>query len=189
MKKTFILIISTIVLISCSSAKLTNNPINNYLDKIIKNKSSMIIVLDKKISNRKTLSIFKGDYIYNNKTNTNEREGKPSIIYNNNDWDEMSKKYSIDSITEYWKKNDFELNEITIVKNELFVNGELYKVYKNKEFPIYAFSNPIYYNKREFMIFSVMNSSTTFGAEPNEYVIIMKKKNEEWVIIDKVYKN
>lgn len=189
MKKTLILVVLITVLTSCSSARIINNPIYYYLDNIVKERESLIIVIDKKISNRKTLAIFKGDFMYNSKTNTYEREGKPSSIYNKKDWDDISKKYSFDSIAEYWKKSDFELDKITIVKNELFVNGKLYKEYKNKEFPVYAFSNPIYYHNRKFMIFTVINSNTSFGAELNEFVIVMKKENNKWVIFDKVYKN
>lgn len=188
MKKKLILLV-TVALTSCSSAKLTSDPINDYLDNIVKGRGTKIIILDKKISNKRTLGIFKGDFMFNTKTNSYEREGKQSPLYNKEDWDEMSKKYSYDSIPEYWKKKDFKLHDIIIAKDELLVKGKLYKEYENKEFPVYSFSNPIFYHKKEYMIFAVLTSSTTFGAEPNEFVIVMKRVDNKWVIVDKVFEN
>lgn len=189
MKKTFALTFIIIGITSCSSIKISCNPINDYIQNIIKNKEPIIYVVNKKISNKKTLGIFKGDFMLDTRTNTYVREGVKSNLYNIEDWDKMSKEYTYDSVPEYWKKRDFKLSNVVIVDNESFINGELYKKTKNKYYSVYAFSNPIYYKKKNFVIFTVINSSTTFGAEPSEFVIVMKKENNKWLVVEKVYEN
>jgi len=188
MKQVLISIFATIILGSCSPAKVTGSPINDYMENIITGKEAKIIVIDKKIGNKRTLGIFKGDFMFSTKSNSYEREGRISHVFNKKDWEIMSGRYSYDTIPQNWERRDFKSPNVIIVKNEKFINGELYKEYNNKEYPVYSFSNPIIYQK-QYMIFTVSNSNTTFGTTPIEFVVIMKRDNGKWVITDKVYEN
>ena len=189
MKKQLILFVASTIFLCCSSAKNVVSPINHYLDTIVNDSKNEIIILDKKIPNKRTLGIFKGDYMFNTKTSKYEREGRSSPLYNKKDWESVSKKFTFDTITKYWEAKDFNIKNAIIANYDKFLKGELYKDFKNSDYPVYSFSEPISYKNNKYVLFTVLQSSTSFGSEFSEYVIIMENKNSRWVVIDKVWEN
>ncbi len=190
MKKQLVLLSISTIFLCCSSAKNVVSPINHYLDTIVNDSKNKIIILDKKIPNKRTLGIFKGNYMFSTKTNKYEREGRLSPLYNKKDWEHMSKKYSFDTIAKYWEAKDFKIKKAIVIANyNKFLKGELYKDFNNNDYPIYSFSEPIPYKNNKYVLFTVLQSSASFGSEFSEFVIIMENKSNKWIIIDKVWEN
>lgn len=175
-----------LICVSCGSSKVEFNPIDCYLDSVI-NKGK-INIIDKKISNNRTILILNGFFLFDTKSNSNERLGSQSALYNSSDFKKLVNKYSNDTITLFWKRKDFRRNNTVLINSYKFFSNELYKDYVgNEELPVYAFSNPINYSNDSICLFTVIKSNTTFSPPISEFVIIMKKEKNKWKIIDKVW--
>lgn len=182
----FLIIITT--LSSCKATK-NNIVINSYFDNITKGSVDKIIILKQKIDNRRTLAIFKGTYTYNPKTKSYEKDGEKSKLYNLDAWNKMSSRYTYDTIKKYWKKRDFNYKNIIVEENKDFLDNKIYSKYLNDNYKVYSFSDPITYENENYMLFTVLFSDSSFSRTISEYVIIMKKKDKKWIVVDKVYQD
>lgn len=179
-----------------------NQAINDYLDTVIKDKNQKLIIIKEKINSDKTIEIFRGTVYLDPTTKKLVREGgveKP--LYNDKDWEIMKNKYKnklpIGAISSLWLKNSFWCADNFSRKNVIF--EELEEFYKRLEkgesyslenaIEIYSFSNPIFYKKNKYVVFTVEPSKTNSITFFHEFIIVMKKVNNKWIIINKTFSN
>lgn len=169
--------------------------INSFIQTMIKEKYQEIIIVEDKISPNEALRIFKGNTIKDNLGNFVEQDGgieKP--LFNKKYFQIMEKKYYTNSLgkrkqftTTSWQKEDFKHHKITLENFEdvylKLQNGTYFE--KKTEIQIFALSEPIYYKNKNYLVIGVQPSSTRLIGFKTSYIIIMKKINKKWVIIDK----
>lgn len=185
MRKAFIVLI-VLVGISCQSVKNKYKPITDYLDSSVGKKK--VIIIDEKISNARTFKIFNGSFLFDTKTNSLERLGNQSKLYNPNDYKKMIKENSLDTVNSLWVRKNFKRENVIVTNKNKFTNNELYKEYSGgDEMPVYMFSNPIPYQNDSICLFTVLKSNTTFSPPLSEFIIIMKRNKGKWIVVDKVW--
>jgi len=175
-----------------------NDALNDFLETKITNETDSLVIIKGKIKNEETIKIFHGDYIIYPDTSYVRREGgvEPPF-YNEKNWLKMKKKYNtkIEDSTkngEYWNEGDFKHTRIEFISNEELrknINSGKYIVGLDIEKKAYFFSSPIYY-KKKYLTFTVNETTTKFfGLNTKNYIIIMKKINDKWIVQQQVYSN
>lgn len=166
--------------------------INGYLDTILKDKPKKIIITSEKINTNETIRMFLCDenntYLCQYKVWENNEN---VFLYNKEDFVKMKKKYqdttSINKekwlTNNYWKPENFKNKYITFEPFEdVFVKLEHSLYPREKKTMIYSFSEPVYYKKMKYLLFSVTVGSTEFAHFHNS-VVVMKKLKGKWVLI------
>ena len=186
------------IISSCSTKFDKNSVINDYLSSSVKDTTKEIIIVTEKISPNQIIEIFRGT-IYENSENKLERDGGvPTSLYNDKDWKEMKNKYSSKSTVnnslwmtnESWNKNNFKLKKITFENyKEVLKKLEKYSYSGDSEIKIFSFSDPIYYKKKKYLVVAVFLATTKTAGFYSSFILIMKKINGRWVIINKTESN
>ncbi|KIA97064.1 hypothetical protein OA93_15870 [Flavobacterium sp. KMS] len=188
MKKYIICIVAISIFVSgCSSAKDKYNALNNYFDSTVKDSTKEVIVINRKYSPNITLEVLKGNKI--SYINVNGVTQADTTFYKEKDWKAMKKKYGRIQLpeqgylleNEFWTKEDFRHKKIIFehykTQNDLLIK---YMNFDNSlNFEVYFFSDPIYYHKRKYLIFTAVQSRLEGGG--NSHVVIMEKKHGKWV--------
>jgi hypothetical protein len=178
-----------------------NQAINDYLDSIIKNQNQEIIIIKEKISSDKTIEIFRGTVYLDPVTKKNVREfGVEKPLYSDKHWEIMKKRYNNRLPTDerkwwlrntFWVATDFKRTQIIFIPQEeirkRLENGTLHDPKNIRE--IYSFSDPIFYKKNKYIVFTVMPSRTDSISFFHEFIIIMQKVNNKWLIVNKTHSN
>ena len=98
------------LLISCSTTKLENEIIENFLNEKHKNDTEKVFLINKALSKKSALSIY--EYAYNRRDLTyylsHPLKDKNNWLLNTTTLIRLKKLYNKDTITYYWKKTDFE---------------------------------------------------------------------------------
>ena len=173
-------------LFGCSTLKQEKYaPLNSFLETVSNNNKTIIIVIKEKVDYKKALATFKGNLIFNAKTNEYEKEGYQSSLYSLENWNKLSSLYTFDTIRNNWCRNDFKNKKI---KFEETINFNKNKYLIKSDITIYSFSEPMNYKENKYVVFYVLNSGLELSYPPSAYVVIMKKENEKWIVVDKIYK-
>lgn len=199
MKKYCIYIIIYCFLISsCSTRFDRNSVINDYLSSSVKDTTKEIIIVTEKINPNQIIEIFQGT-ISENSENMLERDGGvPASLYNDKDWKEMKNTYSSKSTVnsnfwmtnESWNKNNFKMQKITFENYKEVLKKLEKRLYSNdSEIKIFSFSDPIYYKKKKYLVVAVSLATTKTAGFYSSFILIMKKVNGRWVIINKTESN
>lgn len=197
MKRKFysILILLYIITVSNNVFSQTDkdkfNALNDYLETVEEFSTKKIMIIRDKVSPNRTIFILKTDYIQ-----AIDSLGKIKPIkdfYNKKDWETMKRTYENKVLPEknkafvnkYWKENDFRKKNIAFVDipSGSWENAFLqYMDMDSSLHSVYAFSSPIYYRNKKYLIFTFFKSNIYDGHSSSEYIVIMKKKQNKWII-------
>lgn len=171
--------------------------LNDYLQTIISCCNQELIIKKEKVSPNVVLELFQGKPYKDSTTNEAKREGGvSSLIYNEKDYNEMKKEYYDDANIEkeYFSKNIFWISENFKCKKIYFVP---YKDYLDltisrleQHLPIlkvFSFSEPMYYSSKKHVVFAVSEGDSESFVNFENYLIIMKRKKNKWIVINKTY--
>lgn len=187
-KRNYIIILYAISIasISCSSSKDKFNALNSYFEAEVKDTAKEVIVIQQKISPSLTLKLLKANEIREvtanglGKSNTsffNEKDSadfKAKYVKNENEENGWLLK------DENWTKDDFRHKKIIFERftknNDLLTN--YVKLKKNLDYKVFYFSDPVYYQNKNYLIFS-----SGYGdlMSVNYCLVIMEKKENKWV--------
>lgn len=166
--------------------------INDFLDKKIKKSSRKIMIMSQKINTDMTLRILRINDIYSLDSITRiDKEDK--TFYKEEEWEKARKKYSKNTIAEIedakgrvneccWTSSNF--NNKNLIFEELNIGStEFAKKYSSNPnfYYYYYFSEPIYYQDKKYLIFTVFDGLIFDGLSGSSKIIIYKKKNGKWV--------
>lgn len=205
-----LLITGFFLIMSCSTIKDEQSikqdqydAINDFLETQIKDKTKEIIVLKEKSSTDETIKIFRGGLLEFSDSTRLVRLEKPIRdggvnfpLYNEKDWKKMKNKYgnkkgdSLENI-EYWNEKDFRYKKIIFVTKEEYQKKFSLPKYFDSPDPereVYRLSSPIPY-KRKYLTFDVYSTMTKLIPHSVDFIVVMKKENGKWVVIQKVSSN
>jgi len=199
-KNLFVLLIMICVTIMYPQAKKDKyNVISTYLSSIVKDTTKTIVIIKEKMSSNGALKLFSGGKLNDipfRRVNGNQERlgGILEPLYNENDFQKMRKKYQDDvndgkynlSKNAKWKPEDFKFKNIFFETFDTII----YKM--GKGIPNYPYttqmislSEPMYYKGRKYLVIAVAIGDTTPIGYLNDYVIVMKKVNNKWTVIEK----
>lgn len=163
--------------------------LNNYLEKIVKDTTQIVYVAKEKINSNQTLNIFGLNDIM-----TVDSLGNgigDSKLFKKEYFEKMNKEYKDRCETgtgiwcnhEFWKKDDFTYNNVILesMNNNKGIELILDK-YKRTDISVYGFSEPIYYQDKKYVVFTVLKS---YMAGYSHFIIVMKKNKDKWIVTHK----
>lgn len=176
--------------------------INDYLDSQIKDRSKKIMIFSKKTNTNVTLKILRLNDIYVLDSIT-WKYNEDKTFYKESEWEIARKKYSKNSIAEIenatdkageccWVAKNFnyknvifeELQPGSTAFIEKYMSSKIAPIVKNVDslahYKLYSFSEPIYYQNKEYLIFTFYKSDLS-GLSGSSIIIIYKKKNGKWI--------
>jgi hypothetical protein len=191
MKNYTLFIFLNLIVASCSSIKEGNKIAESFIiEKMDNNKN--IFLINKSLPKNKSLMIYEKLY--------NERDLEYYLnnhLKENNDWPikkkeilELKNKYQNDTISNYWKKTDFNSSKIKILEynkkfNENEINEYLYNASKG-----YKITPPILFSNNKYALIYFISHEIMFGNSTGS-LYILKKEGRKWIIIneyfDKIY--
>lgn len=159
--------------------------------------NQQIFIIKEKTNTNHVIDIFKGKTSKDSLTNQYKRDEREEIkppLYNEEDWAKMKKEYyqkaEENTITNnLWLHTDFHYKHIEFFSAHSFIefivnHSEQHRPITN----IFSFSEPIYYSGKKYLVFKVGKGTTeSINGLTDNYLIIMKKKNGKWVVINKSY--
>lgn len=196
MKKYFliqvILLFSMTIFSNGLYAQSTNekyNAINYYFETIIRDTTQVVLVAKEKISSNETLNIFGLNDIMSIDSLGNGKGD--SKLFKKEYFEKMNKEYKDRCETgmgiwcnlDFWKKDDFRYNNVILesMNNNKGIELILDK-YKRTDISVYGFSEPIYYQDRKYVVFTVLKTQM---AGNSFIIIVMKKNKDKWVVTHK----
>ncbi|CAM2868748.1 MAG: hypothetical protein GZ091_19125 [Paludibacter sp.] len=205
-------VIITILMISCTSIHNKNiveknNPItaindtirdkydalNDFFDTKIKDYSKKIMVMSSKINTDMTLRMIRINQIVSTDSITKTGVKEDKTFYKEDEWEKAKKKYSKKTIGEIekatsdggkccWEPDDFNYKNIIFEKLRQGSTAFINKYISHPLYDCYYFSEPIYYQNKEYLIFTVAEASLFGGLGGSSYIVILKKnKAGKWV--------
>lgn len=203
MKNVFKVMFLLYLVSSCSAT--INDTSNDYKDKCSalneflktenKDPTKGVIVLKEKYNSNRTIEKFKGDSVVYTPTNIIREGGVSLSLYRVKDWVKMKKKYYNKNTdvgllkNDFWKETDFTSNNILLLNYQQLIdysNGKEIKGIDISRKEVYTFSNLIYYRNKKTIVFYVSVCEANC-FEGRGFLIIMKKKNEKWIEIERVF--
>lgn len=168
--------------------------LNDFLDTKIKDRSKKIMIHSKKINPNMTLRILRLNDIYVLDSITGKYK-EDKTFYEEDEWEIARKKYSKNSMKEIEKFNDdggeccwnaVNFNFKNIIFEEFSIGSptfvkKYYSIPNLQLYPYYYFSEPIYYQNKEYIIFTIYEILYFDGLSGTSRIIIYKKKNGKWV--------
>ena len=196
MRNLVLYILLSIITVSCNNMKtnksnaLKNQPIIDYIESIIK-KDSIILVHERKLSTTRAIKTMEIGRLPDKKNRKYAANFLESEYYKEKAWKALNKKYGSDTIVGKWNKNDFTFPNKIISHEyvmEVFNNPKSYINKKKRR--VFAFSDVLYYEKNQYAMFSINIAGNIVLSESIEdALIIMKKKDGKWIMIDKMQNN
>lgn len=166
-----------VIIILFSSCSITS-PMKNYLqEEIAENSGKKLtsVLYDAKADTKTLLRIY---------SDINIMTSKPvAKSFNQKDFDDLRKKYSKETSTEFWNETDrdhFKFDTLVSVKNTY--KGNKY----NKQYIYYSLSKPILLNNKQIMLFYVSRSLSPKDGT-STFVVVMKKEKGKWIVVEKIY--
>ena len=171
------------------SQKEKDRALNEYFETIIKDTSQVVFVAKEKINSNETLKIFGlNDIMIIDAAGNGKGD---DTLYNKKDFEIMKTKYKNKCIqgnriwcnNDFWTKDNFRNKKVIL--ESMNTNNEIesiFEKYNNMDIKIYGFSEPIYYQNKKYIIFTV-NISALNSA--NIYIVVMKMINKKWLVTHK----
>ncbi len=176
--------------------------VSDFLDTKIKDRSKKIMILSKKINTNTTLHILKLNDIYELDSITGKYK-EDKTFYKEAEWEIARRKYSKNSVAEIENATDRDLECCWVAENfnyknvifeeslpgsttfiEKYMSSKVTDIdanfFNTRNYDFYFFSEPIYYQNRECLIFT-FSEGYIDGLSGSSYIIIYKKKNGKWV--------
>lgn len=166
--------------------------LNDFLDTKIKDRSKKIMIHSKKINTNMTLRILRLNDIYVLDSIDSKKNYEDKTFYKEAEWEIARKKYSKNSIAEIEDANDSggeccwvaeNFNYKNVIFEELRIGLPAFekKYISSPNFNYFCFSEPIFYQNKEYLIFTVFDGIIFDGLSGNSKIIIYKKKNGKWI--------
>ena len=160
--------------------------LSTYLEGLVKHSGNEIFIAKEKINNNTTIDVLKKDWIF--VLNSNGKWVHDRLFFNKESWQKMEKKYKNGCLSgklnwcnnDFWSKENFAYNKVIFESMNTDKGIEsVFKKYNNLHIMVYGFSDPIYYQNKKYIIFTVNIS----GFNSYEYyIVVMRKKNKKWII-------
>ncbi|MBA4276833.1 hypothetical protein [Flavobacterium sp.] len=177
--------------------------VSDFLDTKIKDRSKKIMIHSRKINTNMTLKILRLNEIYALDSIDSKKNYEDKTFYKEADWEIARKKYSKNSVTEIenatdsggeccWVAENFNYKNVIFEELqpgskafiEKYIPSKITPFEKNLDctthYEFYLFSEPIYYQNRECLIFTFSKGDLS-GLSGSSNIIIYKKKNGKWV--------
>jgi len=163
-----------------------NDALNDYFETILKDTTLVVFVAKEKINSNRTIEIFRKNWIF-----TIDSTGKDVFdksLFDEKSWKKMKKNYSDKCIAGklFWCNDNFWITENFRNKNVVLesINNKkgiehIYKKYNKIDFKVYGFSEPIYYQNKKYVVFTVNISG--FNSYQDK-IIVMKKNKNKWIV-------
>ncbi|TPG44343.1 hypothetical protein [Flavobacterium pectinovorum] len=178
------LIIIPFFTLSCASAQYVESydPINVFLETQKLEKGKEYILQREKINNTEALRLFNGgegaEHIIDSTDPIDYTDG----LFVEKHWKKMYKQYAQDTISKYWKKQDFPAyNFILEDKNGLLKLDFMNRYLNSRIETIVMLSEPMYYMDKKYIMF-YFNKVSFFG-DTKPQLVIMKKEKGIWSIV------
>ncbi|OIV40381.1 hypothetical protein [Flavobacterium johnsoniae] len=183
-----ILIIITLFALSCASAQYVESyePINVFLETQKLEKGREYILQRDKADNIQALRIFNGglgeEHIIDSKDPIDPTDG----LFVEKHWKKMYKQYAQDTISKYWKKEDFPAYNFILENGTgLTLKESFLRKYINSRInEMIILSEPMYYMNKRYIMFYY--AKVYFDSSGSSQVIIMKKENGKWVVVREI---
>lgn len=160
--------------------------LNDYIETIIKDTTQVMFVAKEKINSNETLNIFGLNHIV-----TVDSEGNgigKGNLYRKKDFEKIKKEYENSCVLgkriwcndDYWTNDNFRHKKVAL--ESMNTNKEIELIldkYNRADIKVYGFSEPIFYKKKKYIVFTVLKSYIS-GA--NIFVVIMEKLNGKWIM-------
>ena len=171
-------------ILSCASAQYVESydPINVFLETQKLEKGREYILQREKINNTEALRLF------------NDGEGAEHIIdstdpidytdglFVEKHWKKMYKQYAQDTMSKYWKKEDFPAHNFILEDKDGLLKLDFMNRYLNSRIEtIVMLSEPMYYMDNKYIMF-YFNKVSFFG-DTKPQLVIMKKEKGTWSIV------
>jgi len=149
----------------------------DYMEQEVKKEDiARIVIHENKTSVNKTINTLRGP------TSNGMHPGPTSMILSDTDFLFLYEKYKNDTITETWKKSDFNNLDIAICKSYDYWECKNDLISKDYRY-FYSLSKPLFHNKNlSFFYFSKASGWTVLFSG----VIVMKKTDGKWEVVEKV---
>lgn len=193
MRNLILYIVLSIFTVSCSSTikksgVVKNQPIIDYIEST-PDRDSIVFIHENKLSRSRAVRTMETGTMLDSAYEKYAVDFSESEYYKEDAWKSLNKKYSNDTIVGKWNESDFifpnELIDLEYVIKQRY-NIEAYESQKR----FYIFSDILYYDNNRYAMFSVkLHRITVISATYKDALIIMKKKNRKWVVIDKIQNN
>lgn len=160
--------------------------LNAYFETIIKDTTQTVYVAKEKINSNETLNIFGLNNIMiidrfgNGKGDT--------TLYDKRDYEKMKKKHENSCASgeriwwcsdNFWENTDFRYKKVILESINTIKKQEALLLKYDK---IYVFSELLYYQNKNYLIFTV---DTLYPSGSNAYVVIMRKIKGKWIVTHK----
>lgn len=180
-----ILTIISFSLVSCTATKKCN-AVKTFLSTQIINAKDQYLLVTPKLKTINTLQVLYGS----DEVSIHYDKNKPSLyrsrFLNEKDWIRIYEKHKNDSLIYSWHDDDFNFENLQLNDGVGLYNDAFFDKYRNNKKKIIWLSEPIYYKQKNIVIFTIMKA-TTSGGTNERTVVIMKKINGKWQVIDYVY--
>jgi len=174
-----------IIISSCASKKHIEDyePINTFFEtqKIDKNKK--IILQSDKIKNIQTLRLFNGGEGIEHIVDPIDKIDYTGGLFKKSHWKKMYNFYINDTISKYWKKEDFPQYNFILEKGTGLVFKQDFLVrYMNSGIDeILTISEPIYYMNKKYVLFCFEKVFFEGGGKPQ--LVVMTKEKDKWIVV------
>lgn len=190
MKKLKILLFSIVlVFTSCGTLKKYDAQATYLKSEIINLKKSYLLI-DEKTATRNILTILYGaDSINSNYNEIVPKDSFRSKFINADDWLYLYNSNVKNTKVEVWNSSDFKNLYLELTPKLGLYNTKFLDKYMNNEKRILWLSKPIYIKQKKLVFFCFSESDTFKNLTIHPHVVIMKKKEGKWIVIDKVFYN
>lgn len=201
LKKLYFVLIIGCSLFCNAQDKQSTDPINDYLETIIK-PNEQIFILEEKVSLSEVFRIFPGKHSF---TSTNEEErfmGVSDSLYNEKCFVKMKQKYFNEQptipkttylVNDKWKKDDFKYPNMELVSykkmTEKMADPKVDSVIQDLRIKnVFLISDVVFYKRKKYALFAL----TKCKYELWDYnysimkVIVMQKINKKWRLVEVV---
>lgn len=179
------------ILFSCSTTKLENEIVKDFLNEKYKNEKDvkMIFLINQSLTRNRAIDTYED--VYNKRDvnyylNNNLKE-KDYWSINRKEIALLKAKYRKDTIPYYWKKTDFDSLHIPIMEyNKQFQESEIdqHLKYLSKGYKI---SRPLLFSNNKYALLDFYSYSLIFGDSSARGVYVLEKKDGKWVVINEYF--
>jgi hypothetical protein len=157
------------------SCKSINHPIISYA-KTSSNGSEKVYIFEKKVTSKSVVNILIKEPVDNKFSRSKYITDEKCL--------QLKEKYKNDTINEKWSNHDFKDLNYKIISNDfIYLKNKTPEVFKDNKF-LFAFSKPIYLNNKKVIFY--VSEGTKIGFSNFSGIVIMEKKKNEWVLIEKI---
>lgn len=176
--KSFILLL--LLIFSCAVIERKSDPLEQFIKTKIAHNQEFIIIKDK-VSTRTILRILYGNVnLAADYENSIPVDSGRSKLISAADWKEIYSMHITDTIARTWDRKDFPTLKFKFENQFGLWNNKFLDRHEGHTKSIVWLSEPLFYAKKNFLIFYYAIGTTSVPGADERNVIIMTKKNGKW---------